>query len=291
MPQIETNIEIGRVIFVGYIKELSIRENQMVALAILDVISDICEKQNFRYNLMYGTLIGAVRHKGLIPWDDDIDIMMPQEDYDKLLDYLSQNGAKFPHLKVFNPDTVSDYPYMITRISDIRYVIDVENEEDYGLGAFIDIYPFYGLGDTEHEAMALGLKGDRLSSACYQATRLSYKVENTKQWYRKILKYPAFLITKVIGKEYFQKRLAQLATKKKYEESKYVGCVVWLSGGRKDIFLKEWFDELITITMEGREYKIPAKYDEVLRHTYGDYMELPAEQDRIAHHRYKIYKK
>lgn len=272
-------------------KELTIRENQMVALDILSKIAEICEEQNFRYYLMYGTLIGAIRHKALIPWDDDIDIMMPQDDYAKLLDFLQQNSEKYPHLKIFNPKTVAEYPYMITRISDIRYVIDVENEKDYGLGAFIDIYPFYGLGNTEQEALKLGMKGDRLSSACYQATRLSYKVENTKQWYRKILKYPVFWITKFIGKEYFQKRLFKLSEKKNYDTSKYVGCVIWLSGGKKDIFLREWFDEIISVNMEGRDYKVPARYNDILLHIYGDYMKLPPEKDRIAHHRYKIYKK
>lgn len=272
-------------------QELSIRENQEVALEILSVIADICDQNNFRYYLIYGTLIGAIRHRGLIPWDDDIDIMMPQDDYEQLLAYLGNHIEEFPHLKVFNPKTVAEYPYMITRISDIRYHIDVENEADYGLGAFIDIYPFYGLGDTEQEALNLGMKGDRLSSACYQATRLSYKVENTKKWYRKILKYPAFWVTKLIGKDYFQKRLYQLSELKHYDNSKYVGCVIWLSGGRKDIFLKEWFDEAVSISMEGRSYKVPICYDEILTHIYGDYMQLPPEKDRIAHHRYKTYRR
>lgn len=271
-------------------EELSLRESQLIALNILNTIVDICEKQNFRYFLMYGTLIGAIRHNGLIPWDDDIDIMMPQEDYDRLLDYFKEND--FQYLKVFNPDTEKEYPYMITRVSDIRYVIDVENEKDYGLGAFVDIYPFYGLGNTEEESLNFGMKGDRLSSACYQATRLKYKVENTKKFHRKLLKFPMFLITKMIGKNYFQKKLFSLRDKSKaFDNSKYVGCVIWLSGGKKDIFLREWFDDSIMVSMEGRKYNAPAKYDEILTHIYGDYMTLPDEIDRVAHHGYKIYKK
>lgn len=272
------------------LSELSLRENQLVSLNILNIIVNICEAEGFRYYLMYGTLIGAIRHKGLIPWDDDIDIMMPQNDYEKLLAFLQKN--EIPNIKVFNSQSVKEYPYMITRISDTRYIIDVENEQNYGLGAFIDIYPFYGLGETKEEALSLGLKGDRLSSACYQATRLKYKVENTKKWYRKLLKFPLFLIAKLIGKNYFQKKLFELTKKcKEYDSSKYVGCVVWLSGGKKDIFQRKWFEDSIDVEMEGRKYKVPAKYDDILTHIYGDYMKLPDEKDRVAHHGYKIYKK
>jgi lipopolysaccharide cholinephosphotransferase len=82
-----------------------------------------------------------------MPWDDDVDIMMPRPDYDQLLNYLYQNINKFPNLKVFNHDVNQKYPYMITRISDDRYRIVMANEKPYGMGAFIDIYPFDGLVD------------------------------------------------------------------------------------------------------------------------------------------------
>ena len=142
-------------------KELTTREMQEVSLEILHTIASICEKQHFRYALIYGTLIGAVRHKGYIPWDDDVDIMMPRPDYDRLLHYLKENIADYPHLKVFNREECLEYPYMITRISDQRYRIKMENEKSFGLGVFIDIYPYDGLGDTKQEAVALGMKGDR----------------------------------------------------------------------------------------------------------------------------------
>lgn len=140
-------------------KELTTREMQEVSLEILHTIASICEKQHLRYALIYGTLIGAVRHKGYIPWDDDVDIMMPRPDYDSLLQYLKENIADYPYLKVFNREECPEYPYMITRISDQRYRIEMENEKPFGLGVFIDIYPYDGLGDTKQESVAFGLKG------------------------------------------------------------------------------------------------------------------------------------
>lgn len=196
-------------------RKLDIKEIQEVSLEILKIVADICEEENLRYYLTYGTLIGAIRHKGFIPWDDDIDIAMPRDDYEKLLRYLRDNADKYEHLELFDIRTCPEYPYMIARVSDNRYVIDVKNEKPYGMGVFIDIYPLDGLGQTEKEALKYGLKGDRLSSLCYQSTRTRYAVEITKGFVRKVIKFPAFLLAKLCGKKYFVKKLSKLAAQKK----------------------------------------------------------------------------
>ena len=270
-------------------KQLTMQQTQAISLEILRVIADICEAQGLRYALIYGTLIGAVRHHDYIPWDDDVDIMMPRPDYDKLLAYLDAHIAECPHLKVFNRDTCKDYPYMITRISDDRYVIEMENEKPYGMGVFIDIYPYDGLGNTPEEALKFGLKGDRLSSLCYQATRDHFAMETTTSALRKLVKFPIYLLAKLCGKDFFQNKLQQLAGVKPYDSSEYVGCVIWLSWGEKDIFPRKWFDETIMMPFGKYEFRVPKEYDQVLRHEYGDYMQLPPEKDRIGHHFYKVY--
>ena len=99
---------------------------------------------------------------------------------------------------------------------------------------------------------------------CYQATRDHFAIETKTSIIRKIIKFPIYAIAKLIGKNYFQKKLQRLAGLKAYDKSKYIGCVVWLSGG---------------------------EYDKVLRHTYGDYMKLPPKEERIGHHYYKVYQK
>ena len=272
-------------------EQLTMQQTQAISLEILHTVAGICEEQGLRYALIYGTLIGAVRHHGYIPWDDDVDIMMPRPDYDKLLAYLDENIQNYPNLKVFNRETCPDYPYMITRISDDRYVIEMANEKPYGMGVFIDIYPYDGLGVTKEESVRYGLKGDRLSSLCYQATRKRYAIETTTSPLRKLLKFPVYLFAKMCGKDFFQKKLEKLARVKDYETSEYIGCVVWLSWGEKDIFPRKWFDETIMMPFDKYEFRVPKYYDEVLRHEYGDYMQLPPEEDRIGHHFYKVYKK
>lgn len=272
-------------------KELTVRETQLVALEILHTVAEICEQQNLRYSLLYGTLIGAVRHSGFIPWDDDVDIMMPRPDYDRLLEYLKNHIQEYPNLRVFNRDECPEYPYMITRISDDRYIIMMENEEPYGMGVFVDIYPYDGLGNTLKEALALGKKGDRLSSLCYQSTRKHFAIETTTSFFRKVIKLPIYALSRMVGKDFFQNKLEKLVRVRDYDSSDYVGCVIWLSGGKKDIFKREWFDDTIMMKFENYEFRVPRQYDTVLRHGYGDYMKLPPEEERIGHHYYRVYEK
>ena len=152
---------------------------------------------------------------------------------------------------------------MITRISDGRYELVMENEKPYGMGIFIDIYPFDGLGYTEEEAYKYGIMGDRLSSLCYQATRDHFALEITSSPFRKMIKRPVYWVSKMIGKDYFQNRIEKLNGKFDYDSSEYVGCFIWLSGGKKDIFKREWFDEYIMAPFEKYEFRIPRKYDEI----------------------------
>ena len=187
----------------GASEPLSMRDTQQIALEILHTVAQICEERNLRYYLVYGTLIGAVRHHGFIPWDDDVDIMMPRPDYDKLMEYLKDHIGEYPHLQVFNRETCPEYPYMITRISDDRYEIRMENEKPFGMGVFIDIYPYDGLGNEQREAIRFGMKGDRLSSLCYQASRDHFAMETTTSPLRKMIKYPVYLLCRRLGKERF----------------------------------------------------------------------------------------
>ena len=270
-------------------KELTIREIQEVSLEILKAVTDVCETLGLRYALIYGTLIGAVRHHGYIPWDDDVDMMMPRPDYDRLTAYLTAH--KLPNLTLFNRQTCPAYPYTISRVSDDRYILEMENEASVGMGVFIDIYPYDGLGATREEAVRFGLKGDRLSSLCYQASRKHFAMETTTSPFRKLLKRPVFLFSKLLGKDFFQDRLEKLAGVKDYDSSAYIGCVVWLSWGEKDIFPRAWFDETVLMPFERYAFRVPKHYDEILRHEYGDYMQLPPEEDRVGHHYYKAFRK
>ena len=271
---------------------LTMNEVQKGALEVLKKIDEVCKKLDLRYFLAYGTLIGAIRHKGFIPWDDDIDIMMPRKDYDILIKYFIDYKSELMPFEVINPQVNDKCPYTISRISDSRYCLNVDNEDDYGIGLFVDVYPLDGVGTTVEEYTRLKNRSSRYASMCFLSTRQKVKRENTKSTLKYIVKFPAFAVAKMLGKKYFMKKLYRMEKQCDYDKSNYVGCIIWASDdGLRGIFPKEWFDEMTDVEFEGYHFKAPKEYDKVLSHGYGDYMKLPPEKDRIAHHYYDAYRR
>lgn len=133
-------------------RKLTFREAQLGAYEVLKFIDKICKKHNLVYFLMYGSLIGAIRDKGIIPWDDDIDVMMPRPDYDKLIKYCGEHEKELYPFKLFENSLIPEYPHPIARMSDMRYKIEFNNEKDYGIGLFVDIYPLDGIGNNFKQA-------------------------------------------------------------------------------------------------------------------------------------------
>ncbi|MDE7213131.1 MAG: LicD family protein [Anaeroplasmataceae bacterium] len=263
-----------------------IREVQQISVNILKEIAEICEEKGFEYFLMYGTLIGAVRHNGFIPWDDDLDIMMPRPSYDALIEYLTKEYKG--RLTLFTKDVNPKYPYMIARISDNDYVIKSEYVEDYGIGGFIDIYPLDGMGETLKECLKYEKKIKYLSSLCFLAGRR--KLVKDCNPFRGLAKFFIWKWTRLLGKKHYFKKIDRIIATKDFTKSNYVGCPAWYSSEGK-FFEKEKFEILIKHDFEGGQFFIPKEYDHILRKTYGDYMQLPPENERIGHHFYKLYKK
>ena len=132
-------------------KELTLREIQLGELKILKKIKEICSLINIDYFLFCGTLLGAVRHHGIIPWDDDIDVGMMRKDYEIFVSYCKEHDKELLPFKLFHYTTNKKYIYPIARLVDTRYVVDYKDFKDYGLGLFVDLYPFDGCGNSIEE--------------------------------------------------------------------------------------------------------------------------------------------
>lgn len=272
-------------------KELSLREIQLISLEIAKKVDKICDELELRYYMYAGTLLGAVRHGGVIPWDDDIDIVMPRPDYEKLLDYIRKHQEELRPLKLYNIEDDENYPYMISRLSDERYILDVENEDPYGIGIFMDIYPWDGVGQTEDEMAKRKIQAARYSSLCYLSTRQKCIKDNTKSKKKLMIKPFAFAFAKLMKKDFFVKKLNKMAPFYKYDESKYVGCLVWGTDGPKGIYPIEWMEPYVKLKFEDTELRAPKEWDKALTKLFKKYMELPPEKDRIPHHDYKAFER
>lgn len=267
---------------------MKMEDIQRVSLDILKQITTICEKEGFRYTLAYGTLIGAIRHRGFIPWDDDIDIQMPRPDYERFLLYMIEHPC--PNLKVFNHKYVKGYPLGISRIADMRYKIEEKILEGHcDMGIFVDVYPIDGLADSYEGAKKAYALTDRPRA---NLLRIIDK-DQSKVKLKQLFTNPRFFISNIIlrlkGLAKIQMELEKTATFISFENSKYVGIPNW--NWIQLVYKKEWYENFIKVPFEDSEFFISKFYDDILRAEYGDYMQLPPVEKRVYHHGYLAYKR
>lgn len=265
-------------------KQLTLDEIQKSSYEILCKFKEICDNNNFKYWLSYGTLLGAVRHQGFIPWDDDIDVQMPRKDYEKFIQYCIENEDKIKPLTLKHYKTCKKYIYNIARLSNSEYMVEYNIAKDYNLGTFIDIYPLdgYNIEDKKH------IK--KLNNKIWFVALCGQKKYNkSKTWWKNIFKYPYYIYSRFFNLNKLLIKLDKLAQKYDYEDSKYVGCMAW---DLKEQYLKSYFNEFDELTFVHQKFQAPKNYDAVLKLSYGDtYMQLPKEEDRVGHHDYIVYKK
>lgn len=267
------------------VTELTTKEIHDETLKIMKVIDSICQKEKLNYTLFYGTLIGAIRHKGFIPWDDDLDIVMPRPDYDKLEAYFIEHEKELNPYKLFSYKTVPAYPFMINRICNTEFDYRGKNEVYCGMGTFIDIYPLDGFGDGSDKLLAF--KSHLYSSMYYMKSRLHY--EKAAGFFKNMAKHAVHFLSHFYSINMLRKRLLKCGKKYNYDESKCIICLVW--DVDKTPYLKSDIQDTYRAAYEDTEFLIPKAYDKILRCSYGDYMQLPPEEERVGHHFYKIFRK
>lgn len=258
---------------------------QLYQLEMIEQFVKICEQEHLMYYMLGGTMLGAVRHKGYIPWDDDTDFGMPRPDYEKFLlvarEYLPAN------MIIEEGGKTKKYPYYFSRISCVekKVVVRIGNETHIE-NTWIDIFPLDGMPNykltREFHALRLLVRRAVFKFAWFDE---SVNVSKTKRpWHERFLIFLGkhLPIEKFLSKEKEQKKLDQALKKYPYEQSNYL---INLMGGYKlrEMFHKDVFGEGAFYDFEGMKLRGPSNYDFYLTQLYGDYMTPPPESERNRH--------
>lgn len=264
-------------------KTMTTADIQQVSLDILKDIHSFCKKENIKYSLAYGTLIGAIRHKGFIPWDDDVDIMMPRPDYERFIKtYQSAKGYEL--LPEGGESMIA-----MARVYDTRRTYVTMNVSPWckkDVGIWIDIFPIDG---AENDRILFKKRVDQIYNLWirnfyYRSIQIPY---NTK---KNILQKLKLFVKRIIWKKYDTvSRHIKLQKKIIYGSTDYVTSLSVPECKEKEYYPISYFKEYIEVEFEGNNFLSIKEYDKFLNYVYGDYMKLPPEEDRKPKHSFNKY--
>lgn len=252
---------------------------QRYALQILKCLDRFSKENHLTYYLAGGTLLGAVRHKGFIPWDDDIDIMMPRKDYQRLIQTFHDD-----RYRLISCDTDAACTTQIARIYDTHTELEWEMTKDAKIGIFIDIFPIDGFpaGRLQTNLHLYHLKWIKTQASSVK--RLAFGEKESYQTLKKVIR-----ILCLHDGNYYAKKMNRIAQKYDFDAMDYVGVKNSINAHLfKEKNDKHIFDETIYLPFEDMMAPAPKGYDTYLRHLYGDYMQIPPADKQKTDHHYKL---
>lgn len=278
----------GRILIFMEHKELTTM--QKTSLEILKIFMEICEKYNLKYYIGGGTMLGAIRHKGFIPWDDDIDIDMPRKDFQKFLNIFDTVKKLYPDYEIER--RLCLFTKLVDTRTKVKYFADTAFEISRPI--WIDIVPIDGLPNNVIRRNIHLLKISLLKEA-YHLSVIKYsgvKPNSLKQDRSCFKKFVVTLcmhlpVEKIFNYKTCTKKLERELIKYSFYDCKYAGTL-FSNHGKRSVFLTEWYGEGTKYQFEDIEVTGVDNYDAWLTHLYGDYMKLPDEKHRLSHHGTKI---
>ena len=260
-------------------KKLDIDEIKEVELGVMDYIHNICKEKRINYSLAYGSLLGAVRHKGFIPWDDDLDISLKRDQYDQLYQAILEDNNSI--YKVVSWENDSRYPYPFYRVYDSRTVYENNYiQKDIELGICVDVFPFDDYKDVNKEITKLDMYR-RLS------VYTLYGIRNKEAGIKNIVRYLMLVAFRLTRVKTWNKKLNDCS--KAPVDGEYIDYLMESKKYSTKLDAKA-LDEVVECKFEDRVYNIPKDYDHILTTIYGsDYMEIPPLEKRIQHDDFVAY--
>lgn len=265
----------------------NLKEIQNIQADILEYTVSICKQNNLKYFLAGGTLLGAIRHHGFIPWDNDIDISMPRNDYEKLCDIL-KNAYEVRYSMIKLSDD-NDYCCPFIKIIDTHTLLKelAYGKEIMSLGIGIDIFPIDGIKNKKAFSVK---KFVELRKIAYRIARCKWIPNNISAKKRLVKRICYFIIANTFGREKTLKVIDHILKKYPYGSTEYIVSTYGLRA-EKEIIEYSAFAQTINVEFEGKMYNAPVGYDKYLTQMYGDYMKLPPESERVAPHDIVVYLK
>lgn len=272
-------------------RQITLNEIKQVELGILNAIADFCDNHNIRYYLAFGSLLGAVRHKGFIPWDDDIDIVMPRKDYTRFIKEFFTSENRYI---VKSIETDPGYWNPFAKVMDTKTYLEdpqVDIPSKYNC-INIDVFPMDGLPKSELRRK-LHLKLQEFLITLYRGS--AFKLKKTQKYadskskiaglkgtLRNVFKFSAIIILHYLPTQRLIRLINKNASKYAFADSEYVdeavNSAIYRHIKRKD------FEPRAQYAFEGRQFWGPKYYDKYLKIIYGDYMTPPPEDRRVSHH-------
>ena len=270
-------------------RELSVEEVKKVQLDILKAVDKWCRENGVNYFMTCGTLLGAVRHKGYIPWDDDVDIVMLRPDYERFISEFNKN--RNDDLSVLHFSIDPKFPYEFAKIQNKKTKMQENAGIQYDLGINIDLFVLDNLGSELSNAEKLAKKL-RFPNSVFD---IKLTVGN-KYHKRTLIKSIGVGVLKVmaapISVNWCINRINRIAKSHAEEEpGEYLVGLSSRSFNPTQKYKYEWFKDSVELSFEDNMFKAPVGYDGVLKVLYGDYMCLPPAEKQVTHHDYKAYER
>lgn len=261
---------------------LSLDEVKKIEFNILCNFADFCSLNNLKYYLGYGTLLGAARHKGFIPWDDDIDVLMPREDYNKFIELTGYNPIK-PNLETrLYRDCTNQNIYPFAKVIDTDTIVYEKGKSKKNIsGLWIDVFPLDGYPEDKTDAQKLFDKYIKLRNLQDLATTCPMVVN--QNLIKKLIK-TLFIapIVKLYGVKKICHKIDLLAQTYSFETCDKAADFTW--GDNIDSYLlKSELEPAVELEFERQKFKAPAGWKAYLERLYGDWNQLPPENQRIPH--------
>ena len=256
-----------------------LREIQLASLKALKELKRLCEKYDLKYYLVAGTLLGAVRHRGFIPWDDDIDVAMPRTDYNKLAKVAKKELSEGFFYQTERTDKHSPFFFAKLRYDGKTVKEELLKDVEMHNGCYVDIFPLDKCPSKEKRAIRFFKLISLIHCVMVAKESDSFTCEYTKGGAKLLFallkRFPRSVLILLRNAV----RVYYTATAK----GKIICTVSGSYGYPRETYPAEWFDQSIGLEFEGEKFSAPADYDKALTHMYGDYMTPPPESERKKH--------